>query len=303
MTAGMSAREYSTRSRAHPAADTVADALDGAIRLEADGRGNVRAPLRLQSWPGIVHGGAVLALFDAAATALGAPAGPRTIEGRLTSPVPIDAPLELEGRLEDGLVRLAISQDRHPLASAAVTGADAPSAPDQWTADGEHWALPTSETCLACGSLNPIGLRAELRFDARGVWVDLDPRPAWRGAGARLHMAAAPVILDEVAWWLGAMVSREGGVTNRLRVTLHRTDAAWDKPVRARGRFERVTPIDRNRTFWRVEPELLAADGALLATAAIVFRGGADYSERQLPYFRDRTLPETFRRMFPAYAS
>ena len=40
----------------------------------------------------------------------------------------------------------------------------------------------------------------------------------------------------------------------------------------------------------------------LLATAAIVFRAGADYSARQMTYFRSRTDPEVFARMFPAYA-
>jgi hypothetical protein len=43
-------------------------------------------------------------------------------------------------------------------------------------------------------------------------------------------------------------------------------------------------------------------DGAPLATASIVFRGGADYSGRQMEYFRPRTPPEIFRRMFPNYA-
>ena len=65
------------------------------------------------------------------------------------------------------------------------------------------------------------------------------------------------------------------------------------------GRFADVTPVDRRRTFWRTRSALLAADGTLLATAAIVFRAGADYSERQMAFFRSRTDPEIFERMFP----
>jgi hypothetical protein len=47
---------------------------------------------------------------------------------------------------------------------------------------------------------------------------------------------------------------------------------------------------------------MLAADGTLIASATIVFRPGVEYSERQMSYFRSRTDPEIFARMFPAYA-
>jgi hypothetical protein len=39
--------------------------------------------------------------------------------------------------------------------------------------------------------------------------------------------------------------------------------------------------------------------GEIVATASIVFRGGAEYSGRQMAYFRPRTPPDVFRRMFP----
>jgi len=51
----------------------------------------------------------------------------------------------------------------------------------------------------------------------------------------------------------------------------------------------------------RTETTLLGADGAPLARASIVFRGGADYSARQIEYFRPRSRPKIFRRMFPNY--
>ena len=60
--------------------------------------------------------------------------------------------------------------------------------------------------------------------------------------------------------------------------------------------------MDRRRTFWRTHSALLTGDGSVLATAAIVFRAGADYSARQMAYFRSRTDPAVFARMFPAYA-
>jgi hypothetical protein len=134
------------------------------------------------------------------------------------------------------------------------------------------------------------------------VWAQLTPRTAWRAAGGRLHPALAPVLLDEVAWWLGALVMKQGGLTNRLAVSLRDPDAPFEGPLAAGGRFADVTPIDRRRTFWRTESTLSAASGILLASASIVFRGGVDYSERQIPYFKPRTPPEIFRRMFPNYS-
>jgi hypothetical protein len=134
------------------------------------------------------------------------------------------------------------------------------------------------------------------------VWAPLDPREAWRASGDRLHPALAPVLLDEVAWWLGALVMKEGGLTNRLTINLYEPDAPFAVPLIASGRFADVTPIDRKRTFWRTESTLTTASGRLLATASIIFRGGADYSARQIPYFKPRTPPEVFRAMFPNYS-
>ena len=64
----------------------------------------------------------------------------------------------------------------------------------------------------------------------------------------------------------------------------------------------RTLALDRKRTFWRTETALIAADGNPVATASIVFRGGADYSARQLAYFCPRTPPETFARRVPNYS-
>src|SRR5262249_7673452 len=154
-----------------------------------------------------------------------------------------------------------------------------------WAGGADGWAVPTSEQCLACGTENPLGLRAAVRFDAEGVWVGLTPRPAWRAPDGSVHPALAFVILDEIAWWLGALVTKGGGVTNRLRVTLAAPGPSWSPPLIAGGRLAAVSPIDRRRAFWRTETSLLSASGETLATASIVFRGGAEYSARQLRYF------------------
>jgi len=299
MASGMNPREYSTRPPARPA---VGDVMAAAATLEADGRGRFRAPPVLQSWPGIVHGGGLVALLDAAASALTPDGRPRLIEGRLTSSVPIDTSLALEGHVDGGEATVTILDGTQPLSSATIRHGpvDDPALDPGWRTGGrESWPMPLSDQCLACGAHNPLGLQLGLRFDTDGVWARFLPRQPWRRPGDRLAPALAAVVLDEIAWWLGALVTKEGGLTNRIALTLLCPEAIAPGPVTAVGRFADVTPVDRRRTFWRTRSALLAADGTLLATAAIVFRAGADYSERQMAFFRSRTDPEIFERMFP----
>jgi hypothetical protein len=239
---------------------------------------------------------------DAAAARLGRPAGPRRLEGRLTSPVPIETPLELVTEQSEALVSLSIQQDGQSLTSGGVM-ALAESPPSvAWQGDGSGTPLPMSDDCLACGARNPLGLRVGLAFDDEGVWAHLTPSSSWRTRGDRLHAAMGPVLLDEVAWWLGALVMKEGGLTNRLLVKIYEHDVPAGEPLVAAGRFADVTPIDRRRTFWRTESTLSTASGRLLAAGSIVFRGGAEYSERQIPYFRQRSTAEIFARMFPKHS-
>lgn len=257
----------------------------------------------LQSWPGIVHGGGVVAILDAAARALGARDEPRVIEGRLTSSVPVATALVLEGsaRAEGALV--TILQDGQTLTSASVRpspAAPVTAPPAPGPRDGT--ALPMSDDCLACGARNPLGLQQTLRFDADGVWARLVPRGPWRLDAGRVHAALAPVILDEVAWWLGALVMREGGLTNRIEVAFHAPTLPATGSLLAAGRFADVTPVDRKRTFWRTTCALFDEGGRTLAEAVIVFRGGPEWSARQMPYFKARADAATFARMFPNYS-
>lgn len=310
----MNPREYSTRSDASGPAPRLAEVMSAAAQWQTAGRGRLLAPAALQSWPGIVHGGALAALLDRASRALAADERPRRIEARLTSSVPIERALDLEGHAEGSAVGVSILERGQLLTSATITAADghadggaleadaALRARADRAGDRDGWPMPRSEQCLACGADNPLGLRLGLRFDRHGVWARFEPRPSWRRPDGRLEPALAAVILDEIAWWLGALVSTEGGLTNRISLTLPRPDAAVAGPLLAGGPFDAVTPVDRRRTFWRTHGALIGADGAALATAAIVFRAGADYSARQMTYFRSRTDPEVFARMFPAYA-
>lgn len=247
-----------------------------------------------------------MALLDAAAAALGGGSRPRLLEGRLISSVPIERDLDLEGHADGGAVTVTILEAGQPLTSVTLTPRDADAAPADrpWIGGGRGagWPLPLSDHCLACGARNPLGLQLGLSFDEEGVWARLQPREPWRAPAERLHLALASVLLDELAWWLGALVAKEGGLTNRIRLTLLRPDTPFRGPLTAAGRFADVTPVDRKHTFWRTRSALLGADGELMATASIVFRAGADYSTRQMAFFRARTPADIFRRMFPNYA-
>ena len=285
--------------------DTIAAALTAAVDLAAEGRGRLRASPLLQSWPGIVHGGGMAALFDAVASRLGTMAAPRIVETRLTSSVPTDVTLSLDARTaDDGTTRLTVLQDDQTLTSAAVSagGQDDGRAALSWAGNDDGALLPGTDHCLACGALNPLGLGARLCFDDQGVWARIEPRAAWLGSDGRVHPALGPILLDEIAWWLGALVMQEGGLTNRIRVTLIEPHAPPAVSLVAAGRFDAVTPVDRGRSFWRTETAMLTTDGRVLATASIIFRGGPEYSARQMDHFRRRASPELFRRMFPRYA-
>jgi hypothetical protein len=250
-----------------------------------------------------VHGGCLVGLVDAAAIRLGRAPGPRRIDGRLTSSVPTETALDLEVDRGDGAVGLTILQHGNTLTSGRVADLPAASAAAHaWRGGSDGASLPMSDFCLACGAQNPLGLQVALSFDTEGVWARLTPRAPWRSGGDRLHAALAPVLLDEVSWWLGALVMKEGGLTNRLAVSIQEPDTPFDSGLIASGRFADVAPVDRKRTFWRTESTLSTSSGTLIATASIVFRGGADYSERQMAYFKPRTPPDVFRRMFPNYA-
>lgn len=279
---------------------SIARVLATALPPPDAGRRRLRAPALLQSWPGIVHGGGLVALLDAAATGERGGAGPRTVDGRLTASVPVDRPLEVDARADARGASLAILGDGQTLASVTVESRDGVRPePPAWRGGGAGVALPMSEQCLACGAHNPVGLRTALAFDGASVWGRLVPPEAWRLPDGGAHPAFAPVLLDEVAWWLGALTMQEGGLTNRIAVTFL-NDALGRGPLTAAGQLADVTPVDRKRTFWRTRVGLWTGDGALGAMGTIVFRGGAEYSARQMPYFRARTAPETFLRMFPA---
>ncbi|TAM61032.1 PaaI family thioesterase [bacterium] len=79
------------------------------LRFEPDGDDGVHArvsiPMQFQGWRGILHGGIVMTLLDEAmahaALRAGASGMTASVNVRFRKPAPVDAPLELRGRITE----------------------------------------------------------------------------------------------------------------------------------------------------------------------------------------------------------
>ena len=79
--------------------------------------------------------------------------------------------------------------------------------------------VPGTATCVACGSTNPLGLGVRFLLNDRFLWREYVPPAAYHARG-EAHPALALILLDELAWWLGALAQQECGVTTDIRVIL-----------------------------------------------------------------------------------
>jgi hypothetical protein len=279
--------------------------LGECIRLDADGRGQLTLASTLQGFPDTAHGGGVLAAFDLAALhRLDGSAAERTVAAQIQRSVPLGTSLPLRLEASDGEVSVSLGDDARPLARGRVrpVAADAGLTWEGWSGPPEKGqGVPTARGCLACGTENPVGLRVGLRFDERSVWTEYRPRETYRGADGRIAPALFTVLLDEMAWWLGALATGEAGVTTDIRVTLHRPAHPGGDRLLAVGARERVTPLDARGRYWRTETAVLAADATPLASGAITFAGSRAYSRRLVPQLLRTNPPESVRAIFPAH--
>src|SRR4030095_2619922 len=255
--------------------------IDATLRraLEESGRDLILTlDPALQGLPETAHGGSVLAVFDTLADV----SGPREVSGVYRRRVPRGSPLMLlRNRTTDSTETFVLSDPAGgvlvdgrvaPLAgNVAVTAAGWPGG-DDTSAD----PLPISRTCFACGTDNDLGLRVRLGFDpdaVRGAWPP--PGPLRRGDGW-LAPAALTTLLDETAFWLGALATGESGMTTELCVSLLRP-APFGSPVTVTGVRESVRPRGDDPRYQ--DTEIVArADGQVVATARITFvavRGAA----------------------------
>jgi acyl-coenzyme A thioesterase PaaI-like protein len=286
-----------------------------------------------QGLPDTAHGGSVLAAFDA----LAGLSAPRDVSGVYHRRVPLDTPLRLTAGHADGVRTFVLSDDDAVLVDGRVAPASADEDREGRAAavlrdplllrGGERSAretsatgslacaveeesrrsagpahpLPVSRTCFVCGIDNPLGLLARLEFDGaevRGTW---QPRAAFRTAEGAVATVALTTLLDEAAFWLGALATGEAGMTTDLRVRLHAT-APFGTALRVRGARAAVRPSPDDGRYRETTVVASTVDGRPVASARITFvavRGAARRLVGGLLALNDSAV---LRRVFPAYA-
>jgi acyl-coenzyme A thioesterase PaaI-like protein len=247
--------------------------------------------------PGTAHGGSVLAVFDAVAGL----SGPRAVHGHYLKRVPPGVPLDLRIDRAGGACELVLSERGARLVTGRVAAAvPAATAPAVTEPAADAPPLPISRGCLACGTDNPLGLRVRLRADAFAVGGTWTPTAGFRAADGTVATVALTTLLDEAAFWLGALATGESGMTTELRVTLH-GPARADGPLTITGARAAVRPRGDDARYWDTELAARDAGGRLVATAAITFVAIRGAARRLAAGMLAVNTPEALRRVFPAY--
>src|SRR5262245_6565507 len=274
--------------------------IDATLRraLEESGRDLILTlDSALQGLPETAHGGSVLAVFDALAEAT----GPREVSGTYHRRVPLGVPLALQRARTDSAHTFALSDpsSKNVLVEGRVVLGTNGDAGANDAASASWLPLPVSRTCFACGTDNDLGLRARLGFDEDTVGGTWEPRPPFQRADGSLAPAALTTLLDEAAFWLGALATGESGMTTELRVSLHRP-APFGAVVTVSG--SRAAARPRGDAPRYQETSILAyADGRLVATARIVFVAVRGAARRLVTGMLAVDDPACVQRLFPAY--
>ena len=274
--------------------------IDTTLRraLEVSGRDLILTlDPALQGLPETAHGGSVLAVFDALAAA----AAPREVSGTYHRRVPLGVPLALQQAREESAHTFVLSDpsSKNVLVEGRVMlGVNGEGAANGAASDS-RLPLPVSRTCFACGTDNDLGLRARLGFDDDTVGATWEPRPPFRRADGTLAPAALTTLLDEAAFWLGALATGESGMTTELRVSLHRP-APFGAVITVSGSRAAVRPRGDDPRYQ--ETSIVAyGDGRIVATARIVFVAVRGAARRLVTGMLAMNDPACVQRVFPAY--
>lgn len=251
---------------------------------------------RFQGLPDTAHGGSVLAAFQVVAGL----AGGQQVRGVYRKRVPLGTPLRLTVARRNGGVacRLFDEADAVLVEGGVDPVAEAPASVMAAGAGGDP--LPVSSTCFACGVDNGLGLQARLLFDEAGVWGRWTPRETAAAADGTLAPIALTALLDEAAFWLGALASGESGMTTELSVTLHRS-IAFGAPIVVAGARSRTRVRDDGR-FWETAVTAADVSGNLVASGRITFVAVRGAARRLVTGLLALNPPDVLRRIFPAYA-
>ena len=276
--------------------------IDAALRQSAAdaARGVVTFPADFQGFPGIAHGGTVAAVFHR----LTLPRPPVELHLALLRGVPTTTRLGLRTGSAGTTARLALTQGERPLAEATLRREglvlpDVASLRARWGDDHEaRGEVPGTATCVACGSANPLGLGVRFLVNDRFLWREYLP-PATYRTREGVHPAVAFILLDELAWWLGALTQRECGVTTDVRVMLFESLPLG--PLLVIGDRTAVGSDDDPRgRHCRTTGFLLGPDGTPLASAEVRFAGSRAYTRRLVEPFLATTPLETLAQWFPS---
>jgi acyl-coenzyme A thioesterase PaaI-like protein len=252
-----------------------------------------------QGLPHTAHGGSVLAAVDSAA-GLG---GPRRVTGVYRRRVPMATALRLSlARDADG-VRFALSDGATILVDGSVSreiGAVDGSPTDRAASVG-ILPLPVSATCFVCGTENAYGLRARPVCDEASVAIHWSPPSGLRVPEGTLAPIALTSLLDETAFWLGALATGEAGMTTELRITLHRPASTAGEFTVTGARAE-TRPAGGDTRYWLTRVWARDDEGRVVATGEITFVAVRGAARRLVTGMLSVNAPEVVRRVFPTYA-
>jgi hypothetical protein len=271
----------------------TADVLRAAI----DGDGDERVltlDRAFQGLPDTAHGGSVLGVFDLVAGRCGR----RRVEGHYLKRVPLDTGLRLRRRGDADGARLELLERDTVLVTGRVSAAGAQDGGDAVPPGDGACPLPISRTCFACGLDNPLGLGVQLRADDETVGGTWTPRVGFTASGA-LAPVALTTLLDEGAFWLGALATGEAGMTTELRVTLYGASAG--SAITVAGARRAVRPRADDPRYLDTTLTARDAEGRLVASATITFVAVRGAARRLVTGMLAVNAPEVLRAVFPAY--
>jgi hypothetical protein len=275
---------------------------DALLRRALEGAGADRLLTldpAFQGLPDTAHGGSVLAAFRLLAEGWPAP----ELRGLYRKRVPLGVPLHVVADGSDAEIRCRVlDASATTLVEGSVRagragGAGERSAPGPL---GGH-PLPVSSTCFACGVENARGLGVKLAHDDDRVWGQWPARETFRTADGALAPVALTTLLDEAAFWLGALASGESGMTTELVVRLHEV-VPFGAAIAVGGRRDAVRPRADDARYWDTTVTAWDERGRVVADADITFVAVRGAARRLAAWLLRVNPPQVVRRVFPAYA-
>jgi acyl-coenzyme A thioesterase PaaI-like protein len=275
---------------------TIDTLLRRGLAIDGGGSGTLTLDPAFQGLPDTAHGGSVLAVFDSIADV----GGGREVAGTYRRRVPLGVPLALDVGREGDRTRFELRDGRALLVDGRVEPAGSlETLPTALVGPGHP--LPVSHTCFACGTKNEIGLHLALEFDDRAVVGEYLPRELFRTPDGHVAPVVLTTMLDEAAFWLGALRTGESGMTTELRVTLHRP-APFGARLIVSGLRASVTPPEDDPRYWRTVTAIHDERGALLASGRITFVAVRGAAKRLAAGMLAMNPLGVVARVFPAYA-